>query len=232
MAILRTMLFAAALALPAAFGAQEDNTAKDEQKPAAETKDAGVFEIILSSDPRFKDLPKEEPRRHRQNAAVVPGVPLGPQVPGAPGTERTEPETEATAANADNASYQHHPGDRMFASNPPQESTGRQRAINRLLALNGPGLVIVTPNGTYGEPTPVNGTQTYLRSAGHVSPYGNYPTLNLPLQTVGIDITQTGGFTATSNPKAETKYIQAPLPALGTGANSGAGAYTPPQRRR
>lgn len=228
-ALRSTLLFAAAaFALPSAFGADAENPAKDEQKPAAETKDTGEFEIILSSDPRFKDLPKEEPRTRGRNAPVLAGVPLGPQVPGAPGTAKTEPEAEATSG--DDASQRHPHGDRTFVPNPPQESPGRQRAINRLLALNGPGLIIVTPNGTYGEPAPVNGTQTYVQGPGQFSPYGNVPTLNLPLQTVGIDITQTGGFTATSNPKVETKYLQAPLPALGTGAN--AGVYTPPQRRR
>lgn len=231
-ALRSTLLFAAAaLVLPAAFGSDAENPATDEKKPAAETKDTGEFEIIPSSDPRFKELPKEEPRTRGRNAPVHAGVPLGSQVPGAPGTAQTEPEADATS---DDASQRRPHGDRTFVPNPPQESPGRQRAINRLLALNGPGLIIVTPNGTYGEPAPVNGTRTFVQGPGQYSPYGNVPTLNLPLQTVGIDITQTGGFTATSNPKVDTKYLQAPLPAFGTGANAGAGAgtYTPPQRRR
>lgn len=226
-ALRSTLLLAAAFALPSAFGADAENPAKDEQKPAAETKDTGDFEIILSSDPRFKDLPKEEPRTRGGNAPVLAGVPVGPQVTG---TAKTEPEAEATSD--DDESQRHPHGDRMFVPNPPQESPGRQRAINRLLALNGPGLIIITPNGTYGEPGPVNGTQTYVQGPGQFSPYGNTPTLNLPLQTVGIDITQTGGFTATSNSKVDTKYLQAPLHALGTGANAGAGDNTPTQRRR
>ncbi|MCK6474618.1 MAG: hypothetical protein L6R28_23105, partial [Planctomycetes bacterium] len=137
-----TLLFAAAaLALPAAFGGDADNPAKDEQKPAAETKDGGEFEIILSSDPRFKDLPKEEPRTSVRNAPVLAGIPVGPQVPGAPGTAKGALEAEATSE--DDASQPRTHGDRMFVPNPPQESPGRQRAINRLLALNGPGLIIV-----------------------------------------------------------------------------------------